>query len=194
MKTVLIVGSAPCVREDLEAALTLRPWAEIIAVKFSVAIVYSRIAWTHHSEHAGRMKAIHRERWGDEVAIHMPKKKIMEQFKDHVDKAWPELTRTGGTSSWGACQIARLLGFDEIIMCGCPLEVAKHGEFYHDEEIFRAATKSGAKRDRGEPYANDNAVRAYQRFIESDAVLGRAVGISSMSGWTRKLLGAPNGR
>jgi len=194
MKTVLIVGSAPCVREDLESAMRLRPWAEVIAVKFSVAIVYSRIAVTHHAEHASRMKAIHRERWGDEVEIHMPKRKVMEQFKQFVDRAWPELSGTGGTSAWGAAKLGKLLGYDEVIMCGCPLEVAKHGDHYHDPEIFAAANRSGASRTRGEPFANDNAIRGYQRFIESDIVLGNAVGIKSMSGWTRRRLGAPDGR
>ena len=193
MKTVLIVGSAPCVRADLEAARLLRPDADVIAVKFSVAIVHARIAVTHHAEHAQRMKAIHRGRWGDEVEIHMPKKKIMEKFKQHVDRAWPELIGTGGTSAWGAAKIAKLLGYEEVILCGCPLEVAKHGDCYHDPEIFDAAVASGASRNRGEPFANSNAIRGYQRFIESDIVLGAASGIRSMSGWTRKKLGAPDG-
>lgn len=192
--TVLVVGSAPCVRKDLAAARLLRPDADVIAVKFSVAIVHARIAVTHHGEHAERMKKLHRQCWGDEVEIHMPKKKIHDEQKQFVDRMWDELAGTGGTSAWGAARIARLLGYEEIILCGCPLEVAKHGDYYHDQEIFKAAVKAGARRDRGEPFANDNAIRGYQRFIESDLALGRGAGIRSMSGWTMKKLGAPNGR
>jgi hypothetical protein len=194
MRTALIVGSAPCVKADLDAARVLRPEADVIAVKFSVAIVHARIAVTHHAEHAERMKAIHRERWGDEVEIHMPKRKVVERFLPFIDKTWPQLLCTGGTSAWGAARIARLIGYEEVILCGCPLEAARHGDFYHDEEILEVATGAGASRYRGEPFANDHAVRSYQRFIESDAVLGYAAGVKSMSGWTRKHLGAPDGR
>jgi len=172
----------------------LRPSAEHIAVKFSVAIVHAAIAVTHHAEHASRMKKLHREIWGDEVYIHMPKKLIKPEFMPYIDYVWTELAGVGGTSSWGAARLAKLLGYDEVILCGCPLESAKDGELYHDAEIFEAANRVGASRHRGEPYANENAIRGYQRFIESDIVLGHGAGIKSMSGWTRKKLGAPNGR
>ena len=172
----------------------LRPGAEHIAVKFSVAIIHAAIAVTHHAEHASRMKKLHREIWGDEVYIHMPKKLIKPEFMPYIDYIWNELAGVGGTSSWGAARLAKLLGYDEVILCGCPLEMVKDDDFYHDPEIFEASIRPGAPPHRGEPYANENAIRGYQRFIESDIVLGHGTGIKSMSGWTRKKLGAPNGR
>lgn len=194
MGAVLIVGSAPCVRSDLAAARLLRPDADAIAVKFSVLLVHARIAVTHHPEHAERMKRLHRETWGDEVAVHMPKKVGIRGYERHVDRIWPELSAIGGTSAWGAARMARLLGYDEAILCGCPLEVVGPGERYHDEEVYEASVRCGARRDRGEPFANDHAVRGYQQFIISDMQLGNAEGIRSMSGWTRKKLGAPDVR
>lgn len=165
----------------------------MIAVKFSVALVHARIAVSHHAEHAERMKRIHRDRWGDEVEIHMPKKVTKPEYLRYVDRVWPELAGVGGTSAWGAARLARLMGFEEVILCGCPLEATAPGARYHDEGIFDAACKAGVPRDRGEPFANTAAVRQYQNFIQSDIDLGRAVGITSMSGWTRKALGAPDG-
>lgn len=172
----------------------LRPSAEHIAVKFSVAIVHAAIAVTHHAEHASRMKKLHREIWGDEVYIHMPKKLIKPEFMPYIDYIWSELAGVGGTSSWGAARLAKLLGYEEVILCGCPLESAKDGELYHDAEIFEAANRVGASRHRGEPWANEAAVRQYQRKISDQVDQGLATGIYSMSGWTRDKLGAPNGR
>jgi hypothetical protein len=191
--TALIVGSAPCALSDLAAACLLRPSADVIAVKFSVAIVHARVAVTHHGEHAGRMKRLHRDRWGDDVEIHAPKKVFRDEDRPHIDRIWPELAGVGGTSGWGAARIARLMGYDEVILCGCPLQVTADGEAYHDAQVHEAAAQAGANRHRGEPWGNDNAVRQYQRQIESDVQLGLAEGIRSMSGWTRQVLGAPHG-
>lgn len=194
MATTLIIGSAPCVTEDMAAALRLRPDADMIAVKFSVAIVHARIAVTHHGEHAERMKRLHRERWGDDVEIHAPKKMFKPEELAHIDRVWPELAGVGGTSAWGAARIAKLLGADEVIMCGCPLLPAGYGDAYHDDTIAAAALTTGAKRNRGEPWANSAAVAQYQRKLYSDVQQGLAEGIRSMSGWTRKVLGAPDVR
>ena len=193
MVTALIIGSAPCVKSDLAAAKLLRPHADMIAVKFSVALVHARVAVTHHGEHAERMKRLHRERWGDDVEIHMPKKMIAPEFKPFVDKFWIELSGVGGTSAWGAARMAKLMGYDEAILCGCPLNVVDHGERYHDETVAEAARAVGVKPYRGEPFANTAAVRGYRNYIMSDRDRGLASGIVSMSGWTQKTLGAPHG-
>lgn len=192
--TALIVGSAPCARNDIAHARIRRPCADTIAVKFSVAIVHARVAVSHHAEHAETMKRIHRKVWGDEVEVHMPKKVVKPQYLPHVDKQWPELVGVGGTSAWGAARMARqCLGYDEAILCGCPLWPTEPGQRYHDAEVFEAATAAGVRTDRGEPFANPDAVRQYQTFIQSDIDRGLAGGITSMSGWTRKALGAPDG-
>jgi hypothetical protein len=193
MATTLIIGSAPCVQADLAAARLLRPHADMIAVKFSVALVHACIAVTHHGEHAERMKRLHRERWGDDVEIHAPKKVYRPEYLPFIDRIWPELSGVGGTSAWGAARIARLMGADEVILCGCPLVAAEYGDAYHDDTVAEAALWAGAKQNRGEPWSNDHAVRQYQRQIESDVQQGLAEGIRSMSGWTRKTLGAPHG-
>jgi hypothetical protein len=192
MATTLIIGSAPCVHADMAAARILRPHADMIAVKFSVALVHAQIAVTHHGEHAERMKRLHRQCWGDEVQIHAPKKMFRPEELPHIDKLWHELAGVGGTSAWGAARIAKLLGADEVILCGCPMVPADYDEAYHDHTVAEAAWSVGAKRNRGEPWANNHAVQQYQRKIISDVQQGLAEGIRSMSGWTRNVLGAPN--
>ena len=193
METALIIGSAPCVQADLEAARILRPHADLIAVKFSVTLVHARVAVTHHGEHTERMKRLHRERWGDEVFVHAPKKVYRPEHLPFIDSIWHDLAGVGGTSGWGAARIARLMGYDEAILCGCPLLPAEYGDAYHDDTVAEAARAAGAKKNRGEPWGNSAAVRRYQHQIVSDMNLGLAEGIYSMSGWTRKTLGVPHG-
>jgi hypothetical protein len=193
MATILIIGSAPCVQSDLAAARLLRPHADMIAVKFSVALVHARIAVTHHGDHAERMKRLHRERWGDDVEIHAPKKTFRPEELAHIDRIWPELAGVGGTSAWGAARIAKLMGAEEVILCGCPLLPAEYNEAYHDDAVAAAALTVGVKPNRGEPWANTAAVRRYQHQIVSDVHRGLAEGIRSMSGWTRAALGGLNG-
>lgn len=191
--TVLIVGSAPSVYSDLYTALQLRPNADVIAVKFSVVLVHAPVAVTHHGEYAEPIKELHRKRWGDDVQIFAPKKLFTDEQRRHIDREWHELAGVGGTSAWGAARMAKLLGASEVILCGCPIEPTEPGKPYHHPMIYQATYQHGIRNQRGEPFANPAAVRGYQRFIESDIQLGNAEGIYSMSGWTRKALGAPHG-
>ena len=193
MATVLIVGSAPCVYNDLYTVLQLRPDADVIAVKFSVVLVHAPVAVTHHGEHAEPIKALHRERWGDEVQVYAPKKLFTDEHRRFIDREWQELAGVGGTSAWGAARMAKLMGADEVILCGCPLDLTQHGERYHHPLVWEATRNHGLRTNRGEPFANKHAVTGYREFIQSDIQRGNAEGIVSMSGWTRKTLGAPHG-
>lgn len=193
MATVLIVGSAPCVYNDLYTALQLRPDADVIAVKFSVVLVHAPVAVTHHGEHAEPIKALHRQRWGDDVQVYAPKKLFTAAQRMFIDREWHELAGVGGTSAWGAARMAKLMGAREIILCGCPLEPTAPGEPYHHPLVYEATKGHGIGNGRGEPWANERAVFGYRQFIQSDIERGNAEGIVSMSGWTRKTLGAPHG-
>lgn len=193
MATVLIVGSAPCVYNDLYTALQLRPDADVIAVKFSVALVHAAVAVTHHGEYVLPIKELHRARWGDEVQVYAPKKLFTDEQRRHIDREWHELAGVGGTSAWGAARMARLMGATEVILCGCPIDVAQPGEPYHHPIVYEATRQLGIGNQRGEPFGNEAAVRGYRNFIQSDIDRGLAEGITSMSGWTRKALGAPHG-
>ena len=191
---VFVVGSATCVSNDLSEAFKLRPNADVIAVKFSVAIVKAKHAVTHHPEHAVRMKKLHREKWGGEIVVHTPyKSSIKPDDLNSIDCVWSCLAGIRGTSGWGAARIASLLGYDEVILCGCPIDIVADDEPFFDATIKRDASSVGASNQRGIPWKSKTNLDEWHSAIQKDISAGLATNIRSMSGWTRQVLGAPNG-
>jgi len=39
---------------------------------------------------------------------------------DYIDELWPNIRNSGG-SAWGARKLAVEFGYDEVILCGCPM-------------------------------------------------------------------------
>ena len=89
-----------------------------------------------------------------------------------VNYWWPTVNDVAGSSGWAAAKMARLMGFDEIILCGIPID-------------DRAYTNGRPARS----FEDQEILQGYRRAIEGDTEHHSA--IRSMSGWTRELLGAP---
>ena len=93
--------------------------------------------------------------------------------KPHYDwriRVWPEFKPTSGTSSLFAVQVGLALGYENIVLCGVPLDGT--GSFYHSPWFVYSDYHERKWR---EPW-----VKAAPGFN------GR---VRSMSGFTRELLG-----
>ena len=173
-KILIITGSAPCVVEDIEAALSL------VAVSRSLApdprsltpdfmsIGLSSI--DKHLHHIKYMATYHpfdipeakkrREAAGGNTDYLV----ISHERKPGVDILEPFTPPTGSSSHLGALAAIRL-GYKKIILCGCPMTGDCPTHKGNKYETFRAGWT-----------AKINILKPYVR---------------SMSGWTRELLGAP---
>lgn len=78
----------------------------------------------------------------------------------------------GGSSGLLAVFVALDLGADKIVCCGCPMEA--RGEHYHTPGRWAEATK-------------------YRHAWERESIQARFERVRSMSGFTRRLLGVPDG-
>ena len=88
------------------------------------------------------------------------------------------LVNRGGSSALWATELALTeLGFSHVILCGCPLEGADK------------LCASGEGVLRGEVHPDGYNVYRRPWEIMAPELLGR---VSSMSGWTRAVFGAPN--
>lgn len=76
------------------------------------------------------------------------------------------------------------MGFDEVILCGVPLDPGGYAP-----EI--AAFKKPAG-DRGQSFTDLPVLERWRGVIAEFAATGKTAGIRSMSGWTRDALGAPS--
>ena len=84
---------------------------------------------------------------------------------------WWEAARGGGGSGWGGRKLATCLGFDSVILCGTPLVPGGYA---------RGISKLMNRQD---------VIDNFRREIEAD--IEWHAGATSMSGWTRELLGEP---
>lgn len=184
----LVVGYAPSVYQDVEAARRLRPDAAMLGVKFS-CVLFPEIehVWTQHLEQAKDIRA----KAGRPVFIHgRPKQYQRNRLRwvsgrdSDLDYAWPELCWVYGGSGFGAALWARHgMGFDEVILCGVPME---HGGYAPEVAAFKRP-----QADRGRSFADIVQIDRWRAAIGEFTAQGKTAGIRSMSGWTRDALGAP---
>ena len=170
----IICGSAPCVFEDLERALLLRPRAIIVGVNNAASMVSSiEHVWTQHNNLAKEYKDNAR------VKVH-GRANVMGDWTDYV---WPSLNWVCGSSGVaGALWAKHGLGFDEIIMAGIPLnrEVLDYNKMYP------------SKYTKTDGFATSGQVDHWISHLRTFKEQGKTEGIYSMSGTTASILGKPN--
>lgn len=112
----LIVGTHPCYKEDMDAALAIYPDADICGVNEAAALVKCDHLATCHGEKAAHFLRVRKDKKRPTLHIRdneHPKEKI----KYH---AWSIQTMAG--SATFACVAMLLTGYDKVIMCGCPMD------------------------------------------------------------------------
>lgn len=175
--TVLVCGNAFCLRDDLERARDMFPAAPVIAVNGAAAEVKAFALFTQHPLNFTTWMTAQRERFGDGFTTHaagkahMTTKLGVQPPMPWVDYWWDHVAHAG-TSTWGARRMAKLMGFERVILCGMPL--SKGG--YANGHMARA-------------WQREDKIAHYRKAVESD--IDYHPGARSMSGWTRDLLGAP---
>lgn len=171
----IICGAAPCVFEDLENALKLRPGATIVGVNNAAAIVPEiEHIWTQHNNYAQEYKT----KAGRPIKVHA-RAGIMG---NDVDYWWNSMVGMKGSSGVVAAIWAKAMGFDEVVMAGIPLSVSST-DYY--------AQYPDSKPDR--VFAPTENIEHWQRFLYIHKEHGRMDGVTSLSGYTRQVLGAPVG-
>jgi hypothetical protein len=176
---VVIAGFASTLQDDLAAVAARRPGLPIIAVNKAAEHIKAFAVYSFHFERdkLGLWSAVQKKRFGEACAIFGPGKKDWlahnQRNYPYVDYWAPE-TASQGSSGWCAVRLAKMMGFDERILCGVPIEARRY------------ADKSPARYWQS---AKVGAVGTFRKAIEKDTAYHK--GTYSMSGWTRELLGMP---
>lgn len=171
MKRCLIIGSAACVLNDLEAAREISSFHDVIAVKHAAAAYSGRLIAmvSLHPEKLGAT-LLERKRQGFDMGFKVWCHSASGQRgrpTGRVDHVLPE--DWGGSSGLFAVQVARHLGYERIVLAGIPIDGTAHfnsPDPMEKHERYRSAWLAR----RGE-------IAAYVR---------------SMSGWTASVLGRPD--
>ena len=166
-KMLIITGSAPCVMDDLHDLAAIgdhQDQADLMALGLDAVDKYPwpiRYVATFHPED---IPEIFRRR--TIAGGNRDFKVISHQQKDGVDIVISDYWDPSGSSALLGVQAALQMGYERIILCGCPLTGKDH-------------TANGA-----------NNYEVYRKGWEvKKAELDGLV--KSMSGWTRDILGSP---
>lgn len=179
----LVVGSAPCVFEDLSRAQAALPEAKIFAVNEAVKIVNPDFICSYHCE---KMEKFASMASGEFTTHSANVTRSGQERKDFtaVEYWWPNLRAHGATSAWFAARVALSMGFDEIILCGCPLNGGDGYAFKTSNDNESMDPRFGLK-----PNNSSFAVSARAQLA---SVASSYPQIKSMSGASMAILGAPD--
>jgi hypothetical protein len=169
---VFVAGNAWCLHDDIEEGRKIIGNAPVIAVNGASQEVKSIALFSYHPHRfieKGCEWIRHQKRlFGTDFTVHASRQENGMPFVDY----WWEDARGGGGSAWGARKLAWLLGFETVVMVGCPLTPGNYSSF-----------KPGMIMTR------DDILDPYRREIESDK--DWHIGCYSMSGWTKEFFGCP---
>lgn len=188
--TLLVLGSALRMADDLRHARSLRPGAHILGIneagggeedmehllaghteKAQLFYDYRRKKFPHSPP-----VLVHAKTWADE-----------KPYDPCITHLWRNVA-CGATSAWVAVRIGKAMGYDEIILCGCPID---DSGYYNEPETGRfkhACKRLGYGETRGENGMYHNYRASFQRHALRE---GKGQNVYSMSGFSMSLLGLP---
>ncbi len=177
--TLLIIGSAPCVYDDVIKATQLGACHRLLINGAALLFEHAEHWLVGHGEKVQEFKRARAKVFTTPIPyIHASARGGTDPIG--VTHIW-EGVSTGGTSAWKAVRIGKGMGYEKLILCGCPLDDSGYaaGE---SKGIGHSCARIG--KGEGRMYANYRRTFAVRAKDEGQNVY-------SMSGYSRELLGAP---
>lgn len=186
-ETLLVVGSAPCLFDDLEMAKATRPDAHVMLINEAAgAVEKAEHMLAGHCDKAQMFLDYRLKKFpGSRPIIHATHRQDMPDLPC-VDYWWHE-AKIGGTSAWKAARIGVGMGYKEIILCGCPMDLTGYFNPSDTKSFRHECRRVGEPLDDGSP--SQLTLRYRREFVRNAQRFGHNV--RSMSGWSREILGAP---
>lgn len=199
MTALLVVGSAPCLDEDLAAAKALYPDAHVLLVNGACAAVeraeYMLAGHTDKANEflAARLKAFPNSPVPEMLAnwARLGKARRGEAPSDLYPcvKRWFGAAFSSGATSAGKAALMGLdMGYEPVILVGCPMD----GSGYSPRE-GQVSQMASCQRIGDRSVQDRSTIRRYKAKMRELAATTFKGKVFSMSGYTRDLLGAPPG-
>ena len=193
MKVLLAAGSAPCLFADLEAARALYPGAEIMLINGACQLVEdAEHVLSGHTDKAeffarAREKAFPLAMPWRLHATWMIRHPVPRDLYPSVTDWWGPEHSSGATSAGKAALIGLTMGFDRVVLCGCPMD----GSGYVQNESEGIPQLKACQRV-GDPKKQEAAtIRRYKKRLAELAQTTFKGKVFSMSGYSRECLGSP---
>lgn len=180
-QTAIICGSAPCLLEDFEEIKKhIGENYVLIGINEAIWALYCDKLITAHVD---QMELFKRRSMNVNIETHTSKN-YHPDWKDQSDYFWGDVKK-GATSTVDAIQIAKRMGFDNIILAGCPM-TGEDGYYYGKKGRENVA---GCPRF-GNP-ENLDLVHNYQKKLVDMLQKVDFSNVRSMSGFTANVFGKP---
>ncbi len=194
MSELLVCGSATCVFDDFQQASQRFPLAEVMLVNGACQLIeYADHVLAGHTEKAEQFQAARKKRfpntypwrlhanWGERM-----RGRTKDKYPSVTDWWGPEMS-SGATSAGKAALIGLAMGFEKIVLCGCPLD----GSGYAPGELEGIRWERACQRI-GDPTKQKQRTIVRYRERMAELAAGEFKGrVFSMSGYTKQVLGAP---
>jgi len=194
MPALLVVGSAPCLHDDLAAARRLYPDAEVMLVNGAcVAVEDADHVLSGHTAKAYEFAEARRKAFPNAKPwrLHANCARINRPPKnEHPDVTdwWGAEFSTGATSAAKAARIGLQMGFHPVVICGAPMDGS--GYFTGESQTGKVITHDC--RRVGDPaHQEHRTINGYREKFAKLAAGEFKGKVFSMSGFTRDQLGHP---
>lgn len=114
---VLVVGTAPCWEEDVHNALQMYPDAELCAVNEAVRLVPAKHFASCHAEKLDMFMSKAVEKWG----LYPEFMHVGDKYEIDCKPVYQWSFRAGAGSATFAAFVMVSIGYDLVILCGCPM-------------------------------------------------------------------------
>jgi hypothetical protein len=192
MRTILVCGSAPCVHKDVDAALLIRPDAELFLVNGAATLFENaQHVLAGHASKAELFQAARKAKfpnappWLLHAECNPLKLRTHRQMFPSVDR-WHSGELGPRTSSVGTAAKIALAADYHVILCGSPLD----GSGYHAQEARVTHDPSCVRL--GLPEAQSiRMVQSYRDGLKALAESTFKNRVWAMSGYSAQVLGYP---
>lgn len=194
MPALLVVGSAPCLHDDLQAALALYPDAHIMLVNGAcVAVEKAEHVLAGHREKAEQFAAARHKVFPNAPPwrLHANGAKLDEHRKAETPSVtdwWGSEVSTGATSAGKGARIGLAMGYEPVVLCGAPMDSSG---YFPGESVLGAQIGHDCHRIGHPDKATHRSIVGYRDKFARLAAGEFAGRVFSMSGYTREKLGAP---
>ena len=195
MVALLVVGSAPCAHEDYEKAKALFPDSETMLVNGACTMIErAEHMLAGHTDRAEFFAAERRAAFpGRPIRVHASWAKHRQRRPEPPFALYPVVTdwhgsemSSGATSAGKAALIGLHLGYEPIVLCGCPMD----GSGYSFDEA--SGPYPTACQRVGDPkMQNRRTIVRYRERMKQLAETTFKGRVRSMSGYTKEVLGSP---
>ena len=197
---MLVVGSAPCLFEDWTRASLIRPFAATMLVNGACTALKNAEHMLCGHEEKAEFFVRERKRVFPDAPIrvhaccHPHRVGQYKQMFPSVTDWHPHECGVAATSASKAAKIALLMGYDEVILCGCPMDQEGYfpGEAKVPQHVMCARIGDFGMAFGGKvPVQETRIVKGYREKLKILAQTEFKGRVFSMSGYTRQCLGEP---